>query len=119
MDGWRGAAILVVLAGHFSSVGWFGFFGVELFFVLSGCLMAYILVEQQQPIGTFIKRRMVRILPALYIYLASIALLHGLAGGIPTLDFLRGAAASALFFANYLVGSDLPRIFQHTWSLAV
>lgn len=45
LDGWRAAAIIGVLIGHFVQVPGFnaGRFGVELFFVLSGLLMAQLL----------------------------------------------------------------------------
>lgn len=39
--------------------------------------------------------------------------------GLPTPDFMRGAAASAAFVTNYLVGTKILTLFQHTWSLAV
>lgn len=118
LDGWRGLAVLLVLVGHFSSTGWLSGFGVELFFVLSGRLMSNILLEQQQPLPTFALRRMMRILPALAVYIALVVLVGGLSG-VPTAKLYRGAIASGLFISNYLVGGDLLTVFQHTWSLAV
>lgn len=72
LDGWRGVAIAMVLLAHFFSVPWFdaGRFGVDLFFVLSGVLMARILFEQRTPIGKFYRRRISRIIPALWIFFA-------------------------------------------------
>src|SRR5690242_20540314 len=70
LDGWRGAAILSVLFGHFvTSQGLnLGRFGVELFFVLSGRLMAEILFVRQTPLKTFFPRRLARIYPALFVF---------------------------------------------------
>jgi peptidoglycan/LPS O-acetylase OafA/YrhL len=68
LDGWRGFAILCVLEAHF--VGFFesfrfdfGRFGIDVFFSLSGMLMAGILFEQRMPLGLFYRRRISRILP--------------------------------------------------------
>lgn len=118
LDGWRGMAILLVLAGHFSPIRPLGAFGVELFFVLSGRLMAGILVGQKQPLRTFARRRAFRILPALSIYVALISC-AALLGNVPTGKLVRSATAAVLFFSNYLIGGDILTVFQHTWSLAV
>jgi peptidoglycan/LPS O-acetylase OafA/YrhL len=118
LDGWRGLAILFVLAGHFSPFGQLGSFGVELFFVLSGRLMADILVGQRQPLGTFAARRIMRIVPALYVYVL-LAAMMGALGGVPVGHVARSAAAAALFVSNYAIGTGLLTVFQHSWSLAV
>ena len=49
LDGWRGMAILLVLIGHFYPIKAMnlGTLGVDLFFVLSGRLMADILFVQK------------------------------------------------------------------------
>ena len=118
LDGWRGLAILMVLLGHFTALHWLGKFGVELFFVLSGRLMASILLGQRQPLPTFAARRALRILPALLAFVALITAAQLVAYGYS--DKLgRSVAGSTLFFTNYLVGGDVLTVFQHTWSLAV
>ncbi|HET6943554.1 MAG TPA: acyltransferase [Sphingomicrobium sp.] len=118
LDGWRGLAVLLVLAGHFTGYYWLSGFGVELFFVLSGRLMANVLVEQRQNLRTFVGRRVMRILPALSVFIA-ITVLVGAAADVPARELRQSATAAALFFSNYLVGSDILTVFQHTWSLAV
>jgi peptidoglycan/LPS O-acetylase OafA/YrhL len=107
-----------VLAGHFTGFYWLGGLGVELFFVLSGRLMANVLVEQRQGLSTFIGRRVMRILPALSVFIG-ITVLIGAAADVPVRELRQSATAAALFFSNYLVGSDILTVFQHTWSLAV
>src|SRR5579872_1267137 len=74
LDGWRGLAILVVLVAHFGHLEStnLGLFGVELFFVLSGLLMARILYEQRMPIGEFYRRRIARIFPLFYLFVFTI-----------------------------------------------
>lgn len=120
LDGWRGLCILMVLLGHFGpgSLGNFGPFGVEIFFVLSGRLMAELLVVRRQALPTFIVRRASRILPLLLLYITVVAV------GLAFAQLLAGATvnwlspfASLLFFSNYL--SRPEALLQHTWSLAV
>jgi len=68
LDGLRGVAVLAVIAFH----GWFldgGFFGVDVFFVLSGALITMILAREHGKAGKidlprFYKRRLWRLLPA-------------------------------------------------------
>jgi peptidoglycan/LPS O-acetylase OafA/YrhL len=52
--------VLVAHFGHLEATN-LGEFGVELFFVLSGLLMARILYEQRMPIREFYRRRIARI----------------------------------------------------------
>jgi len=69
LDGWRGLAILAVLAGHFvPGIPQLGGMGVDLFFVLSGRLMSQILIDEKFPLKTFFLRRFSRIYPALLFF---------------------------------------------------
>lgn len=121
LDGWRGLCILIVVLGHFfPPSGPFARAGVEFFFVLSGRLMAEILIFKRQPLWTFVQRRAARILPALWFYVAATAAAMNAAlwlQGLPT-KWLSPAAA-ALFVHNYLPGADVVAMFEHSWSLAV
>lgn len=121
LDGWRGIAILMVLAGHYiGSSGVLGIVGVELFLVLSGKLMADILIFREMPIVPFLKRRFARIFPALAAYVLTAGLLFNFlfwTDGMPLR--LESPAAALLFFHNYLALSDVLPAFEHTWSLAV
>ena len=66
LDGWRGLAIVLLLADHFFPVPGinFGALGVNFFFVLSGWLMTHLLFVQLTPIDVFYRRRIARIVPA-------------------------------------------------------
>ena len=126
LDGWRGLAILAVMIGHFFPVPGleFGSFGVELFFVLSGRLMAEILFVRKLDALEFLRRRFSRIYPALLVFvscvsipaLLSVELMHTreplaqLPDIVATLTFT--ASYLELFYARGLV-------FAHTWSLSV
>ena len=98
LDGWRGIAILFVLISHFLSLKAFDFgrMGVDIFFVLSGMLMANILFIKRVSLKTFYKRRISRIAPIFIIYVCSVYLVSYLAnlseehGNLfYTLSFLR------------------------------
>lgn len=119
LDGWRGLAILVVLVAHFGHLEStnIGLFGVELFFVLSGLLMARILYEQRMPIREFYRRRIARIFPLFYLFICTIL----------TAEWIRGAhvgwkeALSLATFTRSYVGYVFndPFPVHHIWSLNV
>ena len=69
-DGWRGLAILAVLIGHFGNTEFIkeDRLGVDIFFVLSGMLMARLLFEKRTDLKTFYIRRFSRIFPALLVF---------------------------------------------------
>ncbi|UYY58448.1 acyltransferase family protein [Sphingomonas sp. S2-65] len=119
LDGWRGLCILMVLAGHFvPQLARLAPLGVEMFFVLSGMLMAELLVIRRQPLATFVARRGTRVLPLLALYTGVVTL------GMAIAALVGGAAvswqspmATLLFFSNYL--AEPAPLLEHSWSLAV
>lgn len=122
LDGWRGTAIILVLLGHFISIPFFnaGRLGVELFFVLSGRLMGELLFIRREKLSRFYWRRLSRIAPALYSYIAILAGLSLFAG----LHFEitdKTLFAASTFTYNYLF--QLPDYgnanFDHLWSLCI
>lgn len=121
LDGWRGIAILAVLLGHlFDNIPGMDTarFGVELFFVLSGRLMAEMLFVNNQPLGYFLKRRVARVWPALYVYVLIIAVVFSMPG--PRHVDLGQVAGALTFTFNYvrIVGGPV-LVFDHIWSLCV
>lgn len=108
LDGWRGLAILGVVVGHFgpSPVSVFAGIGLELFFVLSGRLMAEVLAKGDLP--TFFFRRASRILPALWFYVACIASFL-LVGNLPLHweEYFRVATFTINYPASKFEGSPL------------
>jgi peptidoglycan/LPS O-acetylase OafA/YrhL len=125
LDGLRGFAILFVLAAHSEIVNVYvaGQVGVTLFFVLSGFLITYLLLDEVDETGrvdlkAFYGRRALRLLPALLVYLIGIAILMSVLGyGHPIWDMTW---PPAVYLANYvqILHQDL-YAHRHLWSLAV
>lgn len=119
LDGWRGLAIVCLLIGHFFPVPGinFGAVGVNLFFVLSGFLMTRILFVQKTPLRVFYLRRIARIFPSVYIFLAVVALTFLLAGR----DISRMELISAATFTNnyFTPEGKWTMPVGHIWSLSV
>ena len=119
-DGWRGLAILLLLAGHFVPVPGInlGALGVNFFFVLSGWLMTRLLFVQLTPVDLFYRRRISRIVPA-HICFVALVTLGLLAASRP---FEMTEVLDAAFFVNNYLGTDpahaLPPL-GHIWSLSV
>lgn len=120
LDGWRGLAIIFLLIGHFYPVPGinFGHFGVNLFFVLSGLLMSRLLFVKSIPIRLFYKRRISRIFPAFYTFLAVVVCIFSLTD--TSIDWPEVSMA-AIFLSNYFQGEIGHAVmpFGHVWSLSV
>lgn len=125
LDGLRGVAILLVVVAH---TGFFlgplgGQVGVTLFFVLSGFLITSILIAELHrsadiSLKAFYKRRAVRLLPALLLFLVIGSLL--IDSLYPEFKPLVAAVPALFYFANYafIAGYPLPPN-EHLWSLSV
>jgi peptidoglycan/LPS O-acetylase OafA/YrhL len=129
LDGWRGLAIISVLIGHFlsfyiPSLSVMGGYGVTLFLVLSGRLMADILFVQRQPLALFLQRRIARILPALVVFvnvMAVYAVIWFLWRGSIVMrpwEYLT-ALTFTINYAQALGGGQESRYLAHLWSLCV
>ncbi|MEG1833415.1 MAG: acyltransferase [Burkholderiaceae bacterium] len=122
LDGWRGLAIAGVLISHFIGVerAALGRLGVDLFFVLSGLLMSNILFVKRTNLLLFYQRRISRIFPALWLFIATV-FVGAWAGGVavpwrellPTLFFVRSyvPAVPDIWHTSLPIG--------HLWSLNI
>ena len=140
IDGLRAIAVVAVILyhaqitilGHQPFKG--GFIGVDIFFVISGYLITFIILKELVTTGTFsfkhfYERRVRRILPALlFVMLASLpfAWLYLLPSSF--IDFFESILYSLGFSSNfyfwysgekYSDESGLLKPFLHTWSLSV
>ena len=121
LDGWRGVCIAFVLIGHLiPAVAPLATVGVEMFFVLSGRLMAEILIFKRQPVRIFLKRRVARIIPAAATFVVLTAAIMNATwwlAGRP-LNWISPLGA-LFFFHNYIPPAAVAPAFDHMWSLAV
>jgi peptidoglycan/LPS O-acetylase OafA/YrhL len=121
LDGWRGVSILLVLLGHFLPSPGLSTarLGVELFFVLSGRLMAEILFVRTFPLGRFYQRRIARIFPALWVYCL---LMWPLTRVFPVFNVRGWDVAEALSFSlNYFRAAQngMSTQIDQVWSLCI
>jgi peptidoglycan/LPS O-acetylase OafA/YrhL len=124
LDGIRAVAIAFVIVSHcvsgLSTIGIIlGHLGVTIFLVLSGYLITNVMLSDERRngslrVGRFYARRALRILPALYVFLAVLAIL-GSAGRLPMPD-RQTWLASLLYYRN-LSGSGWDT--GHLWSLSL
>ncbi|MDQ6678576.1 MAG: acyltransferase, partial [Acidobacteriota bacterium] len=123
ITGLRAIAVFLVILYHSEMVWIPGGLGVLMFFVISGFLITWLLLKENERTGTvslkhFYARRSLRIFPAFYLYaLIAIASLAIFWKPIPW----PSAAASLLYVENYFQAlyGDPGTAFSHTWSLGV
>jgi peptidoglycan/LPS O-acetylase OafA/YrhL len=121
LDGWRGIAIIMVVADHVNRsvdepipwLNWFGQHGVTLFFVLSGYLITSRLKAEMERTGgvdlkAFYVRRFFRLQPCAWVFLAAVTILFS-----PSIfDIL-----SCLVFARNFIHANTWT--THFWSLSI
>ncbi len=117
LDGWRGIAILLVLISHFEPFGLSGGggLGVQLFYALSGYLMADVLFIKQVALPTFFARRASRILPVFIVFvLAMLAYSNTFQPKLYSPSFAE-VAATLTFLRSYLPGDV--SIWADSWAI--
>ncbi len=123
LDGMRAIAAFMVVFNHFEVPMISGGEGVLMFFTLSGFLITWTLLRENDETGAvslrrFYLRRSLRIFPAFYWYAAVLL-------GVPLLRYgtlvRPEITAALLYFDNYYqaLHGDPNTGFSHTWSLAV
>lgn len=134
LDGLRALAVAAVIAYHLG-FGWAqgGLLGVGVFFTLSGYLITGILLGQWEKTGrislkNFWIRRGRRLLPALFVMLAAVAVWVDTAARSHLAGLRGDIVASALYVSNwwyigqhasYYAQFSPPAPLDHLWSLAV
>lgn len=135
IEGLRALAILIVVGYHASIPGFSGgYVGVDVFFVLSGYLITWLLVHEAEEHGTvdlkrFYARRARRLLPAAAVMLLATVVVGAIVFApfeqriVANTAFATAAYLSNLFFArtatDYLGASAETNPLLHTWSLSV
>ncbi len=135
IEGLRAIAILLVVFYHAELTTFSGgYIGVDVFFVLSGYLITWLLVKEAEETGSidlwrFYSRRARRLLPAMALMLAiTVPMGAILLAPIEQRIYANSAISTAaylsnLYFAkestNYLGTDSENNPFLHTWSLSV
>ncbi|MFT5484822.1 MAG: peptidoglycan/LPS O-acetylase OafA/YrhL [Halieaceae bacterium] len=133
IDGLRAVSVLLILLYHLEVSGFYGgFVGVDIFFVISGFLISGLILDdldrQQFSFGEFYKRRVARILPALFatilitllvaiVVLPPLALVHTAKQSLAAIF-----SVSNVFFwleSSYWAPAARNSLLLHTWSLGV
>ncbi|WP_304262537.1 acyltransferase family protein [Kallipyga massiliensis] len=133
LDSLRVYAFALVVIYHLgSSFLPAGFFGVNLFFALSGFLITgkfldAVLKEEKESFWTFLKKRGGRLLPGLVLMFLVTSLFLLVASPDLRVDYFRQFAGASGFMTNwYEIRSGgsyeaqfIPHIYVHTWTLAI
>lgn len=124
LDGLRALAVIAVIAFHQKILPG-GELGVDVFFVLSGCLITGILVREydthgQMDLPKFFSRRARRLLPALALLLVVYAALMGQFRPTHAEQFPRDLPFVITQTMNFAEAFDPHRSgLSHTWTLAI
>jgi peptidoglycan/LPS O-acetylase OafA/YrhL len=133
IDGLRALAVMPVLLYHAGVPGFLGgFVGVDIFFVISGYLICGMIDADIRAgsfsLGNFYKRRVLRILPALFVmFLVTSVLAYIYCLPVELEDYAKSLASavgsvSNIYFAGTAGYFDAPaetKPLLHTWSLGV
>jgi peptidoglycan/LPS O-acetylase OafA/YrhL len=133
IDGLRAIAVIPVLLYHVGVPGFSGgFVGVDIFFVISGYLICGMIDADIRSgsfsLASFYNRRILRILPALFVmFLATSVLAAFYCLPVELVDYARSLASavasiSNVYFAQTAGYFDAPaetKPLLHTWSLGV
>jgi len=134
LDGLRALAVTGVVLYH-ADVSWIpgGFLGVDVFFVLSGFLITSLLLQEFAQTGAvrfraFYARRARRLLPALFLMLAAVAVASGIFYRAEAAGVRQDLPAALTYWSNwgyilrhqsYFASFGPPPALLHLWSLAV
>ncbi len=132
LDGIRALSVAIVIIYH-AGLSWMhgGFFGVEVFFVVSGFLITTLLLDERHANGAvslrmFWVRRARRLLPALFVVLAAVSLWAVLVQTEFAADLRRTLLPALFYVSNWAeIFGDVPYFspatppLRHLWSLAV
>ena len=134
IDGLRGISIILVVLFH-AKIPFFsgGFFGVDIFFVISGYLITTIILDLYKKrsfsLIKFYEKRIRRIIPALYIVLITLVF-YSFFFQAPYFakDLSQSIFFTPIFFQNFLNIYEAANYFSlsydfkslgHTWSLSI
>ncbi|MEZ5238686.1 MAG: acyltransferase [Microthrixaceae bacterium] len=132
LDGVRALAVLVIMGYHFGAEQWLegGIVGVDWFFVLSGFLITNLLLDERNrddaiSLRGFYHRRILRLFPAMYVFLGCVLLASPLLYREGVTDIFAEIGSAAVYSYQLFIGffgfgsEDSPRALLHLWTLSV
>lgn len=129
LDGLRAFSILFVIYHHAAKLPWMGrlhgYLGVDIFFVLSGFLITYLLAQEKRDtgqidLGAFYVRRAFRILPVYAVMLAVYIVATYFGGNAALWNLMKRDLPYFLTFLNEFAPSPNGFIaFGFSWTLGV
>ena len=129
LDGLRGVALLLMVLFHTLTPPFSGaFISIDMFFVLSGYLICSLLLREWQKTGQisllqFYVRRFLRLMPALWVFLATLLALVFFQYGGEVFAAARREGVWAFFYISNWVralgAAEHMKFFAHTWSLGI
>ena len=129
LDSWRFIAVTLVILSHLFHYPSNGFLGVDIFFLISGYVITKSLQESSASLKLFYKKRLIRILPPLFLLLLILIVISPLFYPEVAI-FYRGEISSILgFFYNlrllklgssyHGIGESTSSPLFHLWSISV
>ena len=126
LDGLRAVAVFFVIFHHLHVPFFPEGRGVLTFFVLSGFLITWMMLNESErtgdvSIGNFYVRRILRIVPALYVFLMVSLIARWLTAGWRNRTLLHDYLSAFCFTSNYRFAlmPKMNHTVQHTWALSV
>jgi peptidoglycan/LPS O-acetylase OafA/YrhL len=126
LDGLRAVAVLLVICHHLHVPFFPEGRGVLTFFVLSGFLITWMLLNESERTGdvsirNFYVRRILRIFPAFYVFLILSMAARWLMLAWPNRSLLFDYLSAFFYTSNYRLAltPNIVHTAQHTWALSV
>ena len=135
-DGFRGFAMLILMAAHFGAGKYLpgAWLGINFFLVFSGFIIIYLMMVERASAGRvqiirFYRRRAKRLLPGLFLLLTTLAVWALLFAEEHVKRDLRGDIFATLGYVmnwrliitsdDYFAQGGVPSLLRHAWTLAV
>ena len=133
IEGMRGLAVLFVVLYHLNNNFFFGYLGVDIFFVISGYVITKSLItsfdqNSSNVLSDFYSKRILRIYPVLLFIIVITLICYALLGNISNYEvvfktFVYSAfGLSNIYFlrrSNSYFEDEIDNPLIHTWSLGV
>lgn len=124
LNGLRAISIITVMLAHLVWNKFPGGFGVAIFFFISGFLITLLLIREHRETGkialaAFYIRRLLRLYPALIVFLISASAVAAFYQKIDLMTLLAALFYFMNYYFSYSLKTEISVPVGHTWSLSV